>query len=124
MQGQGYCRQRGSTDEDKMPGLGSAVKGGPVVTPQRSHAVALTFLAAESLGPFPNLFNNRQIFWHLLSSWSWNKWTQLKGHHRGIEGKRKKPLIKLTPSCLGLVCDLLKQNPSSHPALSSPQTPP
>lgn len=75
------------------------------------------------MGPFSNLSNNRQIPWHLLSLSSWNKGTQLKGHHWGIHRNRKKPLIKSMPWCPGLVCDLLQQkNPSSHPARSSPQT--
>lgn len=80
------------------------------------------FSRTQNMGPFSNLFNNRQIPWHLLSLSSWNKGTQLKGHHWGIHRKRKKPLIKSMPCCPGLVCDLLQQkNPSSHPARSSPR---
>lgn len=60
MQGCGHCRQRSSTVRGKMPGMDPAVHQGPAVAPQRCCVAALTFLAGQDIGPFPNLFNNRQ----------------------------------------------------------------
>lgn len=61
----------GRHGKGKVPGRDSAIH--PVlhnarVTPHGRCSAVLVFLAAQNVGPIPNLFNNRHIIWCLLSS--------------------------------------------------------
>lgn len=93
----GPCRQRSSTGRGRKPGTDPAVPPGACAYSSEMLCSCPNLSGAQDPGPFPNLFNNRQTLRSLLqfSPGSWNKWTQLKGHLRGIQGEEEEAIDQM-----------------------------